>query len=432
MNDSQTRLSLPGRIRVFWLVAIVVAAFAMRLVATVRFEGLDAPPNAGAFYDGVEFEEIAANLVARGEFSVRAGHPTSFRAPGLPFALAAVYAAFGNRNFVAAHVLFCLIGASAAWAAYLVARELLGDWGGLITAGLVAGYPNLLYYSMHFSSEPLFTVLLALAVWSFIRALRTDAIPHYALSGVLLGLAALTRPVAFYFLPFFVLAALWTTPAPWSRRVLSFAVMAAALMLPIAPWAIRNYQVHDRPLMFASNGGSTFWGANNEIVLNDPKYRGDWITTEAMPEQKRAVHALPNEVDRDKLEWEYGKAFLKAHPSDVPKLLWYKFYALWTPISRTPNAAFNTIHLVSYGLALPFMVVGLAVLLSARGWRDPAITSILAPILATTASTLVFYGSARFRSTIEPLLLVFVAAALLAAYSPLRAGLTEHGSRRGG
>ena len=54
--------------------------------------------------------------------------------------------------------------------------------------------------------------------------------------------------------------------------------------------------------------------------------------------------------------------------------------------------------------------------------------SIIAPVVATTAATLVFYGSARFRSTIEPLLLTFASVTLLAIVSRLtrsRATATE-------
>jgi 4-amino-4-deoxy-L-arabinose transferase-like glycosyltransferase len=292
-----------ARTRTAWLVAIVIAAFAIRLVATMQFEGIGSEPNAGAFFDGVEFGQIAQNLVRHGEFSVHAGRPTSFRAPGLPFALAGVYALFGNGNFVAAHIFFCLVGALTCIATYLVAREVAGEVGGLLAAALVAAYPNVLYYAIHFSSEPLFTVLLLLAVWQFIRGLRTEGLSHFAWSGVLLGLSALTRPASFYFLPFFALVALMVEPSRWRSRIARVALMAVGLMLPIAPWAIRNYQVHGRSVLLASNGGSTFWGANNAIVLEDPRYHGDWITTEAMGDQKRLVHAVPNEVDRDRLEW---------------------------------------------------------------------------------------------------------------------------------
>jgi 4-amino-4-deoxy-L-arabinose transferase-like glycosyltransferase len=410
LDLSSRRVS--ARTRFLWITAIFGLALALRIVATHLFEGLGAGPNAGAFYDGVEFEKIAFNLVTHGEYSVTSGHPTSFRAPGFPLALSVIYQVFGAGNYLAAHVFFCVIGAALTLAGYLLGREVLGDVGGLATAALIAVYPNLLYYAMHFASEPLFTLLLTLSVWLFIVAMRRWSPWLFLLSGVLLGLSALTRPVSLYFLPFFALVALWAAGRRWRTSVAGIAYMAVGLALPIIPWAVRNYRVHDRYVLLASNGGSTFWGSNNAIVLSEPKYHGDWITTESMPDQKRAVHALPNEIDRDKLEWEYGKAFVREHLADVPRLLWYKLDALWTPVSRTPNRAFNLLHLASYGLALPFILGGVVLVIRRRGLGDTAVLALLAPVAATTAATLVFYGSARFRSTIEPILLVFAAAAV--------------------
>jgi 4-amino-4-deoxy-L-arabinose transferase-like glycosyltransferase len=401
--------------RLRWLIVFVVIAFLLRVAATIMFEGLRSGPNAGAFYDGVEFEKIAFNLVTHGEYSVNPGQPTSFRAPGFPLALAGVYAIFGARNYLAAHLFFCLIGAALVIAGYLLARVTLGDLGGLITAALIAAYPNVLYYAMHFASEPLFTLLLTLAVWVLIVAMRRPTTASFLVAGILLGASALARPIALYFLPFFALVVLWAQRPRWKPAIAGIVWMTIGLALPIAPWAVRNYRVHDRWVLLASNGGSTFWGSNNEIVLNDPRHHGDWITTEAMPAQKRSVHLLRNEVDRDQLEWTYGKDFVRAHLADVPRLTWYKVAALWTPISRTPNAKFNLIHLISYGLALPVMLIGLGIVIARCGLGDPALLALLTPVVANTAATVVFYGSARFRSTIEPILLLFAAAAICEA-----------------
>jgi 4-amino-4-deoxy-L-arabinose transferase-like glycosyltransferase len=395
-----------------WLLLICLVALGLRLLATAVFEGLASPPNEGAMYDGVEYNAIASNVVRIGEFSVTPGHPTSFRAPGFPLALAGVYAVFGDRNYLAAHIFFCLVGAALCIATYLVAREMTDEPTALLAAGFVAVYPNLAYYAIHFASEPLFTLLLTLSVWVLLRAWRKGGWAGAVVAGLLLGLAALVRPAAFYFVPFFAIAFLarYRRLAP---SVLSVAAMGIGVLLPIVPWAVRNCAVHHRYVLVASNGGSTFWGANNQLVLDTPELHGTWISTEQMPEEKKPVRALTNEVARDSAEWAIGKAFLRDHVTSVPRLVWYKFYAMWTPVSEPPKATFNRILDVSYGAALPFMVVGLVMVGRRRGWTDAAFLAVMAPIVATTAASVVFYGSARFRSTIEPLLLIFAAAAVI-------------------
>jgi 4-amino-4-deoxy-L-arabinose transferase-like glycosyltransferase len=396
-----------------WVVLICVLAFVARMGATAMFEGLGAPPNAGAMYDGVEYEALASSVVRAHEYAVVPGRPTSFRAPGFPLALAAIYAAFGDQNYVAAHVFFCLVGAALCLATYLVGRETGGEWTGVVAAAFVAVYPNLLYYSMHFASEPLFTLLLTTAVWLALRALRTGRPQPWFWSGIALGLATLVRPVAFYFFPFVALAVLWVERRTLSAALASMAVMVGGLVIPIAPWTLRNYVVHDRYVLVASNGGSTFWGANNQLVLDDPALRGDWVSTERMAREKAVVRQIENEIDRDSAEWAYGKAFVREHLADLPRLAMYKVYALWTPASRTPNALFNLALALSYGAALPFMVAGIVLLGRRRGWMRSALLMLAAPVVATTAATVIFYGSARFRSTIEPLLLVFAAYAIV-------------------
>lgn len=397
-----------------WVLAICVVAFALRVAATARFEGMAAEPNAGAMYDGVEYNAIASSVVRAHEYAVNTGQPTSFRAPGFPLALAAVYAVFGDRNYLAAHVFFCLVGAALCFATYLLAREVAGEWTALVAAALVAVYPNLLYYSIHFASEPLFTLLLTLAIWLAVRAIREWRSGVWVASGVLLGLATLVRPIAFYFFPFFALAILWSGRHRLSAAAVAIVAMGVGLIAPVAPWTVRNYLVHDHYVLVATNGGSTFWGANNQLVLDEPENRGGWVSTERMPREKAVVRQRSNEVERDAVEWDYGKAFLRAHPEAIPRLAWYKFYALWTPVSTTPNALFNLALGLSYGAALPFMIAGVVLFARRRGWLDPSLLVLAAPVVATTAGTIAFYGSARFRSTIEPVLLVFAAFALTA------------------
>ncbi|MEI6514801.1 MAG: glycosyltransferase family 39 protein [bacterium] len=416
-----TAISHPRNTR-FWLLAIFASAFVLRLLATIMFEGLHEGPSWRGFgADGVEFNAIAANLVQFGEYAIDPHHPTSFRAPGLPFALAGIYALFGANNFVAAHLLLCLIGALLPIAVYLLAREVTGTAIALVAAGLTAIYPNLAYYAIHFSSEPLFTLLLVTALWLFLKAIKRQAsslpvLTHYGLSGLLFGLAALTRPQGFYLALVLALAGFWLGRREWKSALRGQILFLLMLVLPILPWAARNYNVHGQLVLFATNGGSTFWGSNNAIVLNDPIHRGGWVTTNLMPEEKAKVMESPNEAVRDQLEWAYGKAFLASHIRDIPRLSWYKLKTFWTPFCGTPNRKFNLIVGLSYGLLIPFMVAGYWLMIRFRGMFSMEIILLSLPIIITILITLAFYGLTRFRSTIEPILLIFAAEAVVSVF----------------
>jgi 4-amino-4-deoxy-L-arabinose transferase-like glycosyltransferase len=433
-----------------WLAALFVLAFVLRLLGNVAFEPLDSGPSHGGFYDGVEFDSAAMNLVERGSYVIEPGGLRSFRAPGFPFLIAAVYWIFGPADHVAAHVVFCLVGALLVLATWKLAREVAGGTAALVAAALVAVDPNLAYWCLHFSSEPLYTLLLTASLWLVLRGLRRGKRSDAALAGLLLGCAVLTRPLAVYFAPALALALLWAARDRPRFALASALLFCAGAALPVVPWTLRNAVVHGRFVLVATNGGSTFWGATNQRVLDEPSLRGGWITTNAMPVQKAAVVALPDEVERDQAEWECGRRFLADNPAALPRLLAYKFLAFWTPLSRTPRALFNWAVGLSYGLLLPFMMAGLLILsrsarrataLPADARRDAPLDArraapldarrdapldartartgvglIVLTVLLTLAGSLLFYGSARFRSVIEPLLLILAAAALVPAW----------------
>ena len=106
---------------------------------------------------------------------------------------------------------------------------------------------------------------------------------------------------------------------------------------------------------------------------------------------------------------------------------WYKLWAFWTPNSATPNAKFNRIMEISYGPMLPLMLFGFWVF--ARRYSAAQVTMFVLPIAGTVLSALVFYGSARFRCTIEPFLLIFAAVAVAELVARVRSSAFRRGFR---
>src|SRR6185369_12679904 len=87
-----------------------------------------------------------------------------------------------------------------------VGMRLFSPRAGVVAAALVAFYPELVWFSVHFWSETLF---LALLWWALARLFDADAVGSTGAAlgaGVLWGLSILTRETALYFTP---LLALW-------------------------------------------------------------------------------------------------------------------------------------------------------------------------------------------------------------------------------
>jgi hypothetical protein len=102
---------------------------------------------------------------------------------------------------------------------------------------LTAFTPHLVTMNLHFLTEPLFTFLMLLFVFTLSRARTGSRAVYFLALGAILGLATLTRPWIQGYL--FVLVA-WFALSSWQRdwKKLSLVIVGAALLL--SPWLIRN------------------------------------------------------------------------------------------------------------------------------------------------------------------------------------------------
>ena len=120
---------------------------------------------------------------------------------------------------------------------YLLARGLTASHAaGMVTAvGLGLG-PAFIMEPVHILTEPVFMALMTLGVWLYIRGMRSPSRAGFALTGFVLALSALTRPVTLLF-PAVLIPHMWTDRrSTGARRGLPWLLGAFALML--LPWSI--------------------------------------------------------------------------------------------------------------------------------------------------------------------------------------------------
>src|ERR1700691_5168221 len=178
-----------------YLIVLFLVAFLLRLgvVAGLRdihkFHGRSP---AGA--DAVEYNAIALNLVSGNGYAITPGHPTSFRAPGLPFFLAALYS-LSYENYPLAYMALIVVGALTCLVTYYLARELLTEGWARIAGLLTAIYLPHVYFSRIFMSEVLFALCVGLGLWLLLLYLRSSSIWLLTAAGLCLGYAALCRPI---------------------------------------------------------------------------------------------------------------------------------------------------------------------------------------------------------------------------------------------
>jgi hypothetical protein len=210
---------------------------------------------------------------------VELNHPLSpfsprilFYPPLYPYFIAVPYRLSGRLTSVL--WLQVLVGALLFPAVGLLGARCFSPRTGLVTAAVVAVYPELVWFAAHFWSETLFLTLL---FWGLERTTAADdardgparTVAAFA-AGLILGFAALTRETA---LPVAALAAAWLA---WPRSGRSGwrpgAVLLLATLLVVTPWTLRNWRVFGAFVPISTYGALNLWLGNTEAD-RDEVYR---------------------------------------------------------------------------------------------------------------------------------------------------------------
>lgn len=364
------------------------------------------------------------------------GVPTSFRAPLYPAFLALVYwiAGTGASRFFAARLAQTLLGALLAPLTWAAARTLLPggsdealrrrDRAAAAAAWAVACYPLLILYPFGLATENLFFPLALLAFLFLLRAADKPSPVHFLLSGLLLGLAALTRSIL---LPFAGLAVLWVW---FSLKQRKGAVAAALVFLAVVvPWMVRNSLLHHKPTSIETSMGY------NLYLGYHPQGDGSFTFGPSLD-----LIPILDDAERDRVGTEKALEFLRAEPGrflplaldrlsfffGLEKRVLMYFYAN-DFLGYIPPLPLALILLIMF---LPFVVVtGFAPLGLALLRAQPKTALVWLFLAAYILPHVLILSEDRFHLALVPLL------AVLAAYSWSggRAALRERwaGSRSG-
>ena len=201
------------------------------------------------------------NIILRGGLPYRDGW--CHRGPLLHYIYAGIFALFGRNNMLAVHLLTtCIIGIQS-WLLYRLARLYFDKTVGLVAALLFVFFSTFGYSpedSLAANVEIWMNIFILLSINVFVRTLRSDSRWGYLGSGVLLGLAALTKQVAFALLPLLVITLLLAHNWEMCGRrkmpveIIKFSFMiVVGTLLPLAgtiAWYVHNRALEDFTHLF--------------------------------------------------------------------------------------------------------------------------------------------------------------------------------------
>src|SRR5215212_303464 len=178
------------------------------------------------------------------------------RTPVYPGFLAGAMALFGEDLLAVAFAQH-LVGVISAVLVYVLGRMTIGRAAGLIAALITATNGALIIAEHYLMPEVALTFLLLLTFVVFVGALRSASRRGFVVSGVLLGLSLLCKPVAQILIPVLPLV-LVISYASLRRAIVPSLLIGAGLLAVMVPWMMRNAVVH---------GSATTAGALGQTLL---------------------------------------------------------------------------------------------------------------------------------------------------------------------
>jgi len=233
---------------------------------------------------------------------------TSFRPPLYPAFLAIIYlfTGVGAKRFLIARFVQVFVSAALVPLTYALSRHFFPDRepAARMAAWVVALYPMLVIYPLSLATENLFFVLILSSMLSLLLSAETRKWSWFALSGILLGLTALTRSVSLLFSGMAVLWIWFVLRERWMALLVLLCITTVTL-----PWMLRNTLLHHRLTGIESALGYDLY------VGYHPQGSGTFQYPQSLDLMPMLDDGMRDRVGRE-MTWE----FVQADPGRVPYL----------------------------------------------------------------------------------------------------------------
>jgi 4-amino-4-deoxy-L-arabinose transferase-like glycosyltransferase len=422
-----------GRKTLIALAAILVLGFGLRAYRVV--EPLPTPgDDAHAYY------ALAKSLYTEGSFGGPHFEDPSDWSPGAPLLYAASFYATAGPREGTARIVELLLGLATIVVVYLLGRRIACRPAGLLAAFAVAVYPPFIHSVGALYSEPPAMFALPAAVLAFLWAGEQQRLRAWLLPGFLFGLTALIRPEYLLVgLAFAVLALIRIgRERGWRPGLAGAALLVAALLLPIVPWAVRNQVVLNRTVPISTGGGKalyvgTFLPADGEyqrvkaILAQRYLHRDLPPHSEALekvdptPLFDRVADRYPD-LPRDSALGKIGKQNFSRYFGDEPieylAMTARKTWRMWSAGigEAMESAAGRVVQVLIVALAL----AGLGVLAWRRWWWE--LVAMATPLALVTAVGAISLAAPRRNEVLMTLVFPLAAAALSRGTAALLSG----------
>jgi 4-amino-4-deoxy-L-arabinose transferase-like glycosyltransferase len=390
-------------------------------------------------HDQISYHNLAVRVLGGHGFTfntgwwpaTRAGAPTAHWSYLYTLYLVLVYWFFGVNPLVARLFQAVIVGVLHPWLSWRIGARLSGERTGLFAALFSGVYAYFVYYSGSLITESFF-VLATLWVLDLAMSLVTpkhgnsESRWQWIALGCAVGVAVLLRQVFLLFIPLllgWLLFNLYAQRRQMRDVARGIFTLGATVLLLILPWTIRNYFAFRQFVLLNTNAGFAFFWANHPSygsrfipVLSDSSQYGAMI-----PDSLREL----DEASLDRRLLKEGLRFVAQDPQRYFKLSLGRageYFKFWP--SRDSAGTSNAARVLSFGIFLPFMILGIFVVtagcLSRRSRDRSQPTSVSASthvlltlfIMSYTAIHVLTWALIRYRIPVDGVLILYAAAAV--------------------
>lgn len=406
------------------LVLIAVVAVAVRLAAI---------PLLGTGW-AAEDLAIAEQIAAGNGFqapSLYGGElrPTSQKSPGVPYLLALSLWLSPGAPRAGFMVLQAFAAGLGCWWTGLLGRRLFGAHTGLLAAALLAVFVPHIWWMRHIGHHVFAAAAISGTLLLLYRARAHDRVRDDVAWGAALGAAGYFSSDVLLPAP---LLALWLA---WRRREQGLGALRGPLLAGVAafavlaPWTVRNFQVHDAFVLVRTGFGTAlYWGNNSQatgtdwVIEQQPDGTVLYVPGLYKVDPELLARLTPlSEVEQEAVLQGIAWQWIRDNPGAAARLWLRKLGYFWWFTRIGDIDPVPWLRDLAWGAVLLLALLG--VRRAVRERNEPGVLlPLVAPLLTTTLVhvTTVVSSNWRMRIPIEPIVLLFAAHGLVAVLAIIR------------
>jgi len=363
------------------LIAILVAAFALRVFAAVIV-----PDQSVMLGDAVAYREVGKSLWATGQMNAL------YFMPLYP-ALVAVFGPGWPQLLIDIALSTVLV-----WLIYELTDAIFASKRAAVLAAAVAAvYPYFIFYSIVGLTETLFMVLLLAAYLCWYRN-------AYIAASVFSVLGILTRPVLDPLAPLLLLYfAIAIRGLSIKAAAKYLAIYAGIYCLLMAPWWLHNYKAYQTFVRLNLGSGVALLSGNS------PSNQTGGIDNN-LEATMAPFGEIADPVARDKAMQRAALNYIKEDPERFLIQAAKRFQRFWSPWPQTEEYSRPLYKLISFCSFIPVLLLALVFVVLYGRTYFRRIAPLLLFIVYLNSLHLVFPASLRYRLPVEPFLIILAAA----------------------